>query len=153
MNRASDWSAALDALPPAWAAGAARLDAPSGRADVRRRVGASRATAPIAPDDPFRALARCGAGRGRVVVFGQDPYPKPAKPTAWRSRPEGRPALAARIFQVLAEDRPGFAPPAIWKLDAWARQGVLLLNPALTIEVGRIGSHWIAVGRRSHRDR
>jgi uracil-DNA glycosylase len=29
----------------------------------------------------------------------------------------------------------------VWKLDGWARQGVLLLNPVLTVEVGRIGSH------------
>ena len=29
----------------------------------------------------------------------------------------------------------------MWKLDGWARQGVLLLNPTLTVEVGRIGSH------------
>ena len=28
-----------------------------------------------------------------------------------------------------------------WALDEWARQGALLLNPTLTVEVGRIGSH------------
>jgi uracil-DNA glycosylase len=37
----------------------------------------------------------------------------------------------------------------VWKLDAWARQGVLLLNPALTVEIGQAGSHlksgWLAL--------
>ena len=36
-------------------------------------------------------------------------------------------------------------------LDGWARQGVLLLNPVLTVEVGRGGSHmdcgWQALTR------
>jgi uracil-DNA glycosylase len=46
-----------------------------------------------------------------------------------------------RVFQVLAEDRPSFRLPEVWQLDAWAQQGVLLLNPTLTIELGVIGSH------------
>jgi uracil-DNA glycosylase len=46
------------------------------------------------------------------------------------------------VFEVLAADRPGaFQPPEVWKLDAWARRGVLLLNPVLTVEVGATGSH------------
>ena len=64
-------------------------------------------------------------------------------PTAWPSRPgrAGRRSLA-RVFEVLAADRPGaFQPPEVWKLDAWALRGVLLLNPVLTVEVGVTGSH------------
>ena len=53
----------------------------------------------------------------------------------------GRPRSLARIFEVLARDRPGFEPPEDWSLDGWARQGVLLLNPVLTVEIGRAGSH------------
>ncbi len=34
-----------------------------------------------------------------------------------------------------------FEPPEVWNLDAWARRGVLLLNPVLTVEVGATGSH------------
>ena len=107
--------------------------------DRVRRVSGDRA---IAPDDPFRALRLCAPEAVRVVVFGQDPYPKPGQADGLAfSAGKGRPASLRRIFQVLAADRPGFAPPAVWKLDAWARQGVLLLNPALTIEVGCIASH------------
>ena len=77
-----------------------------------------------------------------MVLFGQDPYPSPGHADGLAfSAGQGKPASLRRVFQVLAEDRPGWQPPAVWKLDAWARQGVLLLNPTLTIEVGRIGSH------------
>jgi uracil-DNA glycosylase len=76
------------------------------------------------------------------VLFGQDPYPKPGHADGLAfSAGHGKPVSLRRIFQVLAADKPGFAAPPIWKLDGWARQGVLLLNPTLTIEVGRIGSH------------
>jgi uracil-DNA glycosylase len=47
----------------------------------------------------------------------------------------------ARIFEVLAADRPGFQPPERWTLEGWARAGVLLLNPVLTVEIGRSSSH------------
>ena len=53
----------------------------------------------------------------------------------------GKPHSLRRVFDVLEADRPGWKRPAVWKLDAWARQGVLLLNPVLTVEVGFAGSH------------
>ena len=138
---ADDLDAAFASLPPAWAAAlpgwtAARRD------EVIARVRQVSGIRPIAPDDPFRALRLCPPDAVKVVVFGQDPYPKPGHADGLAfSAGHGRPVSLRRIFQVLAEDRAGFVPPAVWKLDAWARQGVLLLNPALTIEVGRIGSH------------
>ena len=138
---ADDLEAAFASLPKAWAdalpgwTAARRVDV----IDRVRRVSGDRA---IAPDDPFRALRLCAPEAVRVVVFGQDPYPKPGQADGLAfSAGKGRPASLRRIFQVLAADQPGFAPPAVWKLDAWAGQGVLLLNPALTIEVGCIASH------------
>ena len=96
----------------------------------------------IAPSDPFRALRFAAPHEVKVVVFGQDPYPKPGHADGLAfSAGHGKPVSLRRIFQVLAEDRPGFRPPPVWKLDGWARQGALLLNPTLSIEVGRIGSH------------
>jgi uracil-DNA glycosylase len=138
---ADDLDAAFENLPAAWAEALPGWTAER-RAEVIanvRRVSGGRA---IAPDDPFRALRLCAPQAVKVVVFGQDPYPKPGQADGLAfSAGTGRPASLRRIFQVLAADRPGFAPPPVWKLDAWARQGVLLLNPTLTIEVGRIGSH------------
>jgi uracil-DNA glycosylase len=78
----------------------------------------------------------------RVVILGQDPYPTAGHADGLAfSAARGKPPSLRRVFAVLGADRPGFVPPARWVLDGWARQGVLLLNPTLTVEVGRIGSH------------
>jgi len=140
--KAADLAAAFASLPLAWAQvlpgwTAERLD------EVRRRVEAVSGDRPIAPDDPFRALRLVDPGDVKVVVIGQDPYPTAGHADGLAfSAGRGRPRSLARVFEVLAADRPGrFRPPEVWTLDAWARQGVLLLNPVLTVEVGRSGSH------------
>ncbi len=138
---AGDLQAAFASLPAAWARALPGWTAER-REDVIHRIRETSGELPIAPADPFRALRFGGPGTVRVVVFGQDPYPKAGHADGLAfSAGHGRPASLRRIFQVLAEDRPGFVPPPVWKLDGWARQGVLLLNPTLTVEVGRIGSH------------
>ena len=140
--KAADLDAAFASLPSAWAAVLPgwtrnRLDA------VRRKVQAVSGDRPIAPEDPFRALRLVAPENVKVVVIGQDPYPTAGHADGLAfSAGKGRPRSLARVFEVLAADRPGsFQPPEIWKLDAWARQGVLLLNPVLTVEVGVTGSH------------
>jgi uracil-DNA glycosylase len=138
---ADDLRAAFDGVPAAWADGLPGW-AGAARDEVIHRVRQVSGLRPIAPPDPFRALRFGTPADVKVVVFGQDPYPKPGHADGLAfSAGQGRPPSLRRIFQVLAEDRPGFQPPAVWTLDAWARQGVLLLNPTLSIEVGRIGSH------------
>jgi len=138
---AEDLPAAFGSLPPAWSAALPGWTMAK-CSSVIRRVREASGDRPIAPPDPFRAL-RFGAPENiKVVVFGQDPYPKPGHADGLAfSAGTGKPPSLRRVFQVLAADRPGWQPPAVWTLDAWARQGVLLLNPTLTIEVGRIGSH------------
>lgn len=138
---ADDLPAAFDSLPPAWAAVLPGWTAER-RAELIGRIRAVSADRPIAPDDPFRALRLVAPDDVRVVILGQDPYPLPGQADGLAfSAGRGKPASLRRVFQVLAADRPDFVPPSVWKLDGWARQGVLLLNPTLTIEVGRIGSH------------
>ena len=78
----------------------------------------------------------------RVVVFGQDPYPRPGHADGLAfSAGHGKPVSLRRIFDILKADRPGWQPPERWKLDGWAGQGVLMLNPVLTVEIGRTGAH------------
>lgn len=138
---ADDLPAACANLPPAWAAALPQWT-PERFAEVIARVRAVSDGREIGPPDPFRALRFASPEQVKVVVFGQDPYPKPGHADGLAfSAGHGKPASLRRIFQVLAEDRPGFKPPAVWKLDGWARQGALMLNPTLTIELGRIGSH------------
>jgi len=148
--KARDLDAAFASLPPAWSATLPgwtreRLDA------VRRCVERVSGERPIAPEDPFRALRLVAPGEVKVVVIGQDPYPtaEHADGLAF-SAGKGRPRSLARVFDALAATRP-FQAPRVWNLDDWARRGVLLLNPVLTVEVGRSGSHmdcgWQALTR------
>jgi uracil-DNA glycosylase len=139
--RAADLPAAFESLPavwrdvlPGWTAAAQQ--------GVVDRVSAVSGDAEIAPIDPFRALRLVAPKDVRVVVFGQDPYPSPGHADGLAfSAGHGRPASLRRVFDVLEADRPGWRRPAVWKLDGWAAQGVLMLNPVLTVEVGRVGSH------------
>lgn len=140
--KAADLEAAFATLPPAWTAvlpgwTGDRLDA------VRRRIEAVSGERPIAPDDPFRALRLVAPVEVKVVIIGQDPYPTAGHADGLAfSAGKGRPRSLARVFEVLAADRPGaFEPPEVWRLDGWAVRGVLLLNPVLTVEVGATGSH------------
>lgn len=138
---AADLPAAFASLPPAWRAALPGWTAHA-EATVADRVRAASADRPIGPTDPFRALRLVPPDAARVVVFGQDPYPTPGHADGLAfSAGRGRPRSLARVFEVLAADRPGWKPPPTWALDGWARQGVLLLNPTLTVELGRAGSH------------
>lgn len=146
---ADDLRAAFDTLPEVW-----RQILPGWTPDVQaalvERLKAVSGDRPIGPPDPFRALRLVSPESAKVVIFGQDPYPTAGHADGLAfSAGQGRPRSLARIFEVLAADRPGWQPPAVWKLDAWARQGVLLLNPALTVEIAAAGSHlkagWLAL--------
>jgi len=50
------------------------------------------------------------------------------------------PPSLRNIHRELADDL-GIAVPTHGNLDAWARQGVLLLNTTLTVRAGEAGSH------------
>ncbi len=138
---ADDLPAAFASLPAAWRE---RLPGwtPAAEAAVVERVRAASDRREIAPADPFRALRLVPPQAARVVVFGQDPYPRPGHADGLAfSAGHGKPHSLRRVFDVLEADRPGWQRPVAWKLDGWAEQGVLLLNPVLTVEVGLAGSH------------
>ena len=138
---ADDLLAAFDTLPEAWAKVLPGWT-PALRAEVCQRVREVSGDRPIGPPDPFRALRLVAPDKVKVVIFGQDPYPTAGHADGLAfSAGQGKPRSLGRIFEVLAQDRPGFTPPPLWKLDAWAAHGVLLLNPALTVEIGVTASH------------
>jgi len=81
--------------------------------------------------------------RVRVVILGQDPYhgPGQAHGLSFSVRAGIRvPPSLANIYKELETDL-GLPRPDHGDLSAWARQGVLLLNNALTVEAGLAGSH------------
>jgi len=141
VQRASDLPAAFAHLPPAWRAVLAGWT-PAAEQAVAAAVAAVSGDREIAPPDPFRALRLLAPDEVKVVVFGQDPYPRPGHADGLAfSAGHGKPVSLRRIFEILKADRPGWQPPERWLLDGWARQGVLMLNPVLTVEVGRAGAH------------
>lgn len=90
-------------------------------------------------DQTFRALELTPYEDVRVVILGQDPYPTPGDADGLAfsvSNPTSRtPASLRNIFKELGSDL-GVATPTSNSLEGWARQGVLLLNTALTIRAG-----------------
>lgn len=79
----------------------------------------------------------------KAVILGQDPYhgPGQANGLCFSVSPGIRkPPSLQNIFKELYDDL-GVPIPDHGNLEAWARQGVLLLNATLTVEAGMAGSH------------
>ncbi|QCB48763.1 uracil-DNA glycosylase [Hydrogenophaga sp. PAMC20947] len=101
------------------------------------------AGATIYPPEPLRALALSPLGAVRVVILGQDPYhgPGQAEGLAFSVAPGIKtPPSLRNIFLEMQRDL-GLTLPVQGSLVRWAKQGVLLLNTALTVEDGLPGSH------------
>jgi len=95
----------------------------------------------------FRALTDTPVDQVKVVILGQDPYqtaglaqglafsiPKEIKP-GWRAFPSS----LRNISKALALD--GYKPLLHGDLSGWAKQGVLLLNATLTVQLDLAASH------------
>jgi len=94
------------------------------------------------PADPFRALRLTPRDKTSVVILGQDPYPTPGRATGLAfSFPKGeRPRHSLKnILIELATDTG--QKKADGDLTAWADQGVLLLNTALTVPLLQANGH------------
>lgn len=91
----------------------------------------------------FNALRLTPLETVKAVILGQDPYPTPgdAHGLAFSYRGERRlPPSLRTILREFADDL-GVVRPERGDLSPWARQGVLLLNAALTVEAGAAGAH------------
>ena len=80
----------------------------------------------------------------KVLIVGQDPYPTPGHPIGlcFAVAPDVRPLPKSliNIFQEYRDDL-GHPQPACGDLTPWTKQGVLLLNRALTVRPGSPNSH------------
>lgn len=91
----------------------------------------------------FRALDLTPLEEVRVVILGQDPYHGPGQAHGLCfSVPSGvrAPPSLVNIYKELKSDL-GIEPAHHGFLEHWAKQGVLLLNSVLTVEMGRAASH------------
>ncbi|MEU0395276.1 uracil-DNA glycosylase [Streptomyces sp. NPDC006208] len=109
---------------------------------LRAEIAAGRTYLPAGPhvlrafQQPFDEV--------RVLIVGQDPYPTPghAVGLSFSVGPEVRPWPPSldNIFREMNADL-GHPRPANGDLTPWARQGVLLLNRALTTAPRKTGGH------------
>ncbi|EMF01721.1 uracil-DNA glycosylase [Streptomyces mobaraensis NBRC 13819 = DSM 40847] len=80
----------------------------------------------------------------RVLIVGQDPYPTPGMAIghSFAVAPEVRrlPGSLENIYRELQSDL-GLPRPSNGDLTPWTRQGVLLLNRALTTAPGKPAAH------------
>lgn len=103
-------------------------------------------TFPVA-DEIFNCMNYCNFDELSAVVLGADPYPT-------RGNAHGLsfsvkmgtavPRSLINIYSALEHDpavNPPFVRPKHGCLNDWAKQGVLLLNSALTVKEGKAGSH------------
>ena len=94
--------------------------------------------------DVFNAFRPTEFADVKVVILGQDPYhgPNQAHGLCFSVLPGVRtPPSLVNMYKELAQDIDGFQIPAHGYLQAWAEQGVLLLNTVLTVEQGKAHSH------------
>ena len=96
----------------------------------------------------FKAFKLCPLNSLRLVILGQDPYPQRGVATglAFANSPDTPEKSYSPSLEVLRESVIDYTIPHRTinfdpSLEKWASQGVLMLNSALSCEVGKIGSH------------
>ena len=131
-------------IAPDWAEALAPVaDRISAMGDfLRAELAAGRDYLPAGPN-VLRAFTRPLADV-KVLIVGQDPYRTRGHPVglSFSVAPDVRP-LPRSLVNIYAELQSdlGIPPAASGDLTPWFAQGVLLLNPTLTVEVGRAGAH------------
>jgi len=94
----------------------------------------------------FRAFEECPYDELKVVIIGQDPYPQLGVADGISFSCSNTNALQPSLRYILGEvnktiygDNPVSTDV---DLKRWSNQGILMLNTSLTVEVGKIGSHY-----------
>lgn len=105
---------------------------------------------PIYPQalDIFKAFALCDYNDLKVVMIGQDPYPQRDVATGILfGNKEGTIKLSPSL-ELIKENVIDYSTSRMMNpikfditLESWAKQGILMLNSALTVEANVVGSH------------
>lgn len=94
-----------------------------------------------APRNIFRAFRMCSLKDCKVVMIGQDPYPQKGVATGvlfGNDTPKISPSLEV-VRRAAMNGETGIFDIT---LESWAKQGVLMINSALTCEVDNVGCHY-----------
>lgn len=91
----------------------------------------------------FAALQLTPPGAVRVVIVGQDPYHGPGQAHGLSFSVQHGTRIPPSLRNIYAELHSDLDVPlpSHGNLEAWAKQGVLLLNSTLTVREGEAGSH------------
>lgn len=105
--------------------------------DIMGVIAKKRESCEILPsqENVLNAIKLTSLDNVKVLIIGQDPYPSSehAHGLAFSSLSKNTPASLKNIFKKLEKDFPGTKHSTNLLLD-WEKQGVLLLNTALTFE-------------------
>lgn len=105
---------------------------------------------PICPaqNKIFKAFELCPYDDLKIVMLGQDPYPQKEVATGllFGNKKEIDEDNLSPSLQIIKESVINYEIPhksIIFDhtLESWAKQGILMLNTALTVEMNRVGSH------------
>jgi uracil-DNA glycosylase len=104
-----------------------------------------RTTSTVFPSERevFTALQLTSPHDVRVVIVGQDPYHGAGQAHGLSFSVQHGTRIPPSLRNIYAELHSDFdsPPPQHGNLEAWAKQGVLLLNSTLTVREGEAGSH------------
>ncbi len=116
--------------------------------NVMAKVGQEYKRKPLCPaqSDVFRAFELCPFNECKMVFLGQDPYPQKGVATGilFGNRKEAdvlSPSLNIVKEAVINYEIPHNIVIFDQTLESWAKQGILMINSALTVEMNKIGSH------------
>ena len=89
----------------------------------------------------FRAFELCPLNSVKVVILGQDPY-HDGSATGLAFANDGKGRVSPSLRNVIQTVKNDFGDVDVNpNLESWAKQGVLLLNTALTVQKGMPASH------------
>ena len=115
---------------------------------IIKRLSSSKCTVCPCLKDVFKAFRLCSFHNLRCIVIGQDPYTQRGVATGLAfanasDTPENNysPSLEVLRESVINNTIPHRTIIFDPSLEKWEEQGVLLLNSALSCELGRVGSH------------
>lgn len=98
--------------------------------------------------DVFKAFKLCPYNKCRVIFVSQDPYPQRgvAQGVPFGNSSDTPENKLSPSLQIIKESVINFEIPHNLitfdpTLESWAKQGILMINSALTTEVGKIGVH------------
>lgn len=117
---------------------------------VLRKVNIEYNTKNIMPryEDIFKAFTLCSLHDTKIVMVGLDPYPQRGVATGilFANHKDVSEENLSSSLKIIKEAVIDFAVPHNIitfdnSLESWCKQGILMLNSALTVELNKVGSH------------